>query len=59
VKQIKRNKVPTITCRPWKPVAIKNVVPYTESEILNEASQYSRAWRAEKYIPNKMVTARA
>lgn len=32
-----KNKVPTITWNPWNPVAIKNVDPYTESEIPNDA----------------------
>lgn len=35
-----------ITWNPWNPVAIKNVEPYTPSEIVKEASIYSYAWRA-------------
>lgn len=37
-----------ITCRPWNPVAIKNVEPYTESAIVNGASIYSINWRDVK-----------
>lgn len=48
IKQTTKKEVPMITWRPWNPVATKNVVPYTESEILKGASQYSRAWRAVK-----------
>jgi hypothetical protein len=44
-----------ITWRPWKPVATKNVDPYVESEMVKEASQYSRAWRKVKYIPKITV----
>jgi len=43
--QIKRNVVPIITCRPWNPVATKNVVPYTLSLRANLVSIYSDAWR--------------
>ena len=46
-----------ITCKPWNPVAIKNVDPYTASEILNLASQYSSAWSEVKYTPKiKVIT---
>jgi len=48
-----------ITCRPWNPVAMKKEVPYTESDRLKEASQYSKAWRAVKYNPNATVTPNA
>lgn len=40
-KQINKNVVPINTCSPWNPVAIKNVDPYDESEILKGASKYS------------------
>lgn len=40
------NSVPIITWRPWKPVAIKNVEPYTPSAIVNGASTYSNPCRA-------------
>jgi hypothetical protein len=40
--------VPIITCRPWNPVAMKNVDPYLESAIVNDASMYSYAWRIVK-----------
>jgi len=39
-----KNVVPMMTCRPWNPVATKNVDPYTESARENDASQYSRPW---------------
>lgn len=29
---------PMITCKPWNPVAIKNVDPYTPSAIVNGVS---------------------
>lgn len=41
-KQTPKNVVPIKTCRPWNPVATKNVVPYAESAIVKEASTYSR-----------------
>lgn len=47
--------VPTITCTPWNPVAIKNVDPYTESANVNDASIYSSACKYKKYTPNKQV----
>lgn len=37
-----------MTCKPWKPVAIKNVDPYTPSEIVKDVSEYSEAWRSVK-----------
>lgn len=48
IKQINRNVVPINTWIPWNPVAIKNVDPYTESEIENGACLYSYAWSIEK-----------
>lgn len=39
---------PMMTCKPWKPVAMKNVDPYTPSEIVNGVSKYSEAWRSVK-----------
>ena len=33
--------VPTRTCRPWKPVRVKNVEPNTLSAIEKEAWKYS------------------
>jgi len=47
--------VPTITWRPWNPVATKKVEPNTESEIENDASWYSMPWRNVKYDPKKIV----
>jgi hypothetical protein len=40
--------VPIITCKPWNPVAIKNVDPYTASAIVKGASTYSKAWKPVK-----------
>lgn len=37
-KQTMRNVDPIITCRPWNPVAMKKVEPYTPSEIVKEVS---------------------
>lgn len=48
IKQTNKNKVPTITCNPWNPVAIKKVEPYTESAIVKDASKYSIAWKQVK-----------
>ena len=47
--------VPIITCNPWNPVATKNVLPYTLSDILKGAKKYSIPWRAVKYTPKKIV----
>lgn len=49
------NVVPIKTCRPWNPVAIKNVLPYTLSDMENEDIAYSMAWRAIKYTPSTTV----
>jgi len=38
-----KNTDPIKTCNPWNPVAMKNVVPYAESEIENGAWIYSKA----------------
>lgn len=46
---------PIITCRPWKPVAIKKVDPYTLSLNPNEVSIYSVACRYVKYNPRRTV----
>lgn len=43
-----KKDVPIITCRPWNPVAIKKVDPYTESEIENGDSKYSKDWSPVK-----------
>lgn len=37
-KQTIRKVVPMITWRPWNPVAMKNVEPYTPSAIVNGVS---------------------
>jgi hypothetical protein len=47
--------VPINTCKPWNPVAIKKVLPYTESAIENEASVYSNPCKQEKVTPSKIV----
>jgi len=59
LKHTRRNVDPIKTWAPWNPVATKNVDPYTLSEILNEASAYSPAWRIVKYIPNVTVKIKA
>jgi len=38
IKEKNKNRVPTITCIPWKPVAKKKLEPKMESLILKEAS---------------------
>lgn len=38
-------------------MATKNVEPYDESEMVNDASQYSNAWSAVKYPPRMIVDA--
>lgn len=57
-QQINKNVVPTKTWIPWNPVAIKNVHPYEESLIENEACQYSTPWRMVKYTPREQVKRR-
>jgi hypothetical protein len=49
------NIVPIITCKPWNPVAIKKVVPYTPSAKVNGASKYSYPCKAVKAIANTTV----
>ena len=48
-----------ITWRPWNPVAIKKVDPYTLSAILKGASMYSMACNPVKYRPRPTVMVRA
>jgi len=55
IKQTNRNLDPINTCAPWKPVATKNVDPYTLSAILKEASMYSPACKIVKYTPKATV----
>jgi len=50
---------PMITCAPWNPVAMKNVLPYEESEMENSAFQYSIPWNAVNVIPKVIVHFRA
>jgi len=54
-KQTNKKVVPIITWIPWNPVAIKNVAPYAESEMVKDDSQYSRACRDVKYSPRATV----
>lgn len=37
-RQTARKVEPIMTCRPWKPVATKNVEPYTPSAMVKGAS---------------------
>lgn len=57
-KQIIKNDVPIITWRPWNPVAIKNVEPYTESAIEKGDSKYSNDCRPVKYTPRMIVISK-
>lgn len=50
-----KNNVPIITCSPWNPVATQNVLPYTESAIVNVASQYSIACNTVNINPSATV----
>ena len=50
--------VPIITWRPWKPVATKNVLPYTESDMENELKTYSIACSTVKNRPRPTVQAK-
>jgi len=52
-----KNIVPMITCKPWNPVATKNVLPYDESEMENSACIYSMVWSIVKYMPSRQVIA--
>ena len=54
-KQTDKKIVPTITWKPWKPVAIKNTDGYIPSVNPNGACIYSSAWKNVKEIPNKTV----
>src|ERR1700752_5189531 len=51
-----RKHVPTITWKPWKPVARKHVEGYTPPPTnLNGAWEYSMAWHSVKDRPSRMV----
>ena len=50
-----RKIVPIKTCKPWKPVTMKNILPQRESLKLNLQSIYSSNCKNEKYIPKKIV----
>ncbi len=50
---------PMITCRPWNPVAMKNVDPKAESAMQNGASVYSNPWNSVNTPPRRIVSAKA
>jgi len=50
--------LPIKTCKPWKPVAMKNVEPNTESDIEKVASMYSNPCNIENKIPKEIVKYR-
>src|SRR6516162_5798314 len=55
-QQTIRKQVPTITWKPWKPVARKKVEGYTPPPTnLNGASEYSIAWHRVKLMPSRIV----
>jgi len=56
--ETQRNVDPMITCSPWNPVAIKNLLPNAESWIEKGASVYSNPWKSVKIIPRKIVVDR-
>jgi len=51
--------VPIRTCKPWNPVAIKNVEPKVESAKEKEASWYSNPCNKENKTPNVTVRNKA
>jgi len=59
VKETAKKIDPMITCKPWNPVAIKNVDPKDESAIENGASLYSNPWNKEKIPPKEIVKINA
>jgi hypothetical protein len=54
-KQTVKKQVPINTWKPWKPVAIKKVEPYTLSEIENGEVTYSNTSNQVKIIAKKIV----
>ena len=54
-KQTAKKQVPTKTWKPWNPVAIKKVDPYTESAIVKLACKYSNTWKPVKSAANNIV----
>lgn len=50
---------PMITCKPWNPVAMKNVDPKAESAMQNGASVYSNPWNSVNTPPRRIVSAKA
>lgn len=59
IRDTVRKMDPMITCRPWNPVAMKNVDPYTESAMQKGASLYSNPCSRVNRAPSVMVMARA
>src|SRR3954471_22461316 len=56
-QQTIRKQVPTMTWKPWKPVARKKVEGYTPPPTnLNGASEYSIAWHSVKLSPSRTVS---
>lgn len=58
-REIAKNVDPMITCSPWNPVAMKNLDPYTESDMEKWASLYSSHCRNVNTTPRRMVENRA
>lgn len=56
IKHTPKKDDPINTCRPWNPVATKNVDPYTLSAIVKGASKYSPTCSTVKYTPSNTVT---
>lgn len=55
-QQKARNRVPIVTCNPWKPVVTKKIDPYTLSRHENLTPYlYSYAWQKRKTIPKTIV----
>jgi len=58
-KQTEINKVPIKTWKPWKPVAIKKVDPYTLSLIVKGEVAYSKPWKLVKINAKAIVANKA
>jgi hypothetical protein len=50
--------VPINTWRPWNPVAMKKVLPNTESGMEKGASVYSNPCKQEKVTPSRIVNSK-
>jgi hypothetical protein len=55
IKQTDKKQVPINTWKPWKPVAIKKVDPYTQSDIVKLACLYSNTWNPVKNTASIIV----